>query len=100
MNDSDELLALRKEVLVARSGLYRLRVGRDVAAIRSGLSLSRAASAIAGSGTGRELALGLLVSGLGGGRVARILATAGRVLVIARLVLVAYGLVRTKAPTP
>jgi hypothetical protein len=100
MNDSRELLALRKEVLVARSGLYRLRVRRDVAAIRDGLSFSRAGAAVAGSGPGRELALGLLVSGLGGGRVARILATAGRVLVIARLALAAYRLVRSKARAP
>jgi hypothetical protein len=100
MSESDELLALRKEVLVARSALCRLRIGRDVAAVRDSLSLPKAGAAIAGSHGGRAMALGLLVSGLGSGRVARIIALAGRALVIARVALAVAGMVRRAPDTP
>ncbi len=100
MKESDEILALRKEVLVARTALCRLKVGRDVARVRDMVSPGRMGAALAGSGTGRELALGLLASGFGSGRVARMLALAGRALVIARVALAAYGLVRSTAREP
>lgn len=100
MNDPDELLALRKQVLVARIALCRLRIGRDVAAVRESLSLPKAGAAIAGSHAGRALGLGLLASAFGSGRVAHVIALAGRALVFARVALAVAGMVRPARDTP
>lgn len=99
MSPRDDVLALQKEVLLARSALYRLRIHRDVAQVRDGLSLARAGTALAGSARFREVALGLAATGLGGGRIARLIALAGRAVVIARLALALYRAARP-APAP
>jgi hypothetical protein len=95
MSDPAELLAIRKELLVARSSLYRLRIGRDLARVRESVSPGSVGSAIAGSAPARELVLGLLLSGVGGGRVSRLVRLAGRALVVARLALAAFGMLRS-----
>jgi hypothetical protein len=94
MNGPAELLALQKEVLLARSSLCRLKIRRDMGRMRESLSFGGVASGIAASGTARELAVGLLLTGLGGRRVSRVVAFAGRVLVVARIALAAFGMVR------
>jgi hypothetical protein len=37
----DEVLALRKQVLVARAGLLRLRIRRDAGGLREGFAFAR-----------------------------------------------------------
>jgi hypothetical protein len=94
MREPAEVLALRKEVLIARSTLCRLKIRRDAAAVRGTLSPARAGMALAGAAPVRELGLGLLLAGLGGGRVARLIALAGRAVILARVALAAFVLVR------
>lgn len=100
MNKSAELLALQKEVLLARSSLCRLKIRRDMGRMRESLSFGAVAPGIAASGPARELALGLLLSGLGGRRVSRVVAFAGRALVFARIALAAFGMLRSTQPAP
>ena len=96
MSESQDLLAIRKDLLVAQSSLYRLKVVRDAARVRESLSLGSVGSAIAGSAPARELVLGLLLTGLGSGRVSRLFRLASRTLVVARLALAAFGMLRTQ----
>jgi hypothetical protein len=103
MNPSAELLALQKDVLLARSSLCRLKIRRDVARVRESVSIGHVGTAIAGSAPARELLLGLLFSGIGGRRVSRVIAFASRALVIARVALAAFGMLRSApqaAPAP
>lgn len=97
MSKQTELLALQREVLLARSSLCRLKIQRDAIRLRQSVSLRQVGTAIAGSAPTRELVLGLLLSGLGGSRVSRVIAFASRGLVIARIALAAIGMLR---PTP
>ena len=57
MSKAREALALRKELLVARSTLHRLRVSHDVRALREGMSWPFAAGAWA---TSPPVRLGML----------------------------------------
>jgi hypothetical protein len=98
VSERDDVLALRKEVLLARSALCRLRIHRDVLNVREGLTFARAGTALAGSARLREAALGLAAAGIGGGRVARFIALAGRTVVIARLALALYRAARPAPP--
>ena len=100
MSDRDDVLALQKEVLLARSALCRLRIHRDVLQVREGLTFARAGAALAGSAPMREIALGLAATGFGGGRVARYIAVAGGAVVIARLALALYRTARSAPPPP
>ncbi len=95
MSESTELLAIRKDLLVAQSSLYRLKVGRDVTRVRESLSLGNLGSAVAGSGPAREVALGLLMAGLGSGRLSRLVRLVGRVVVVARLALAAFTMAKS-----
>lgn len=97
MSERDDVLDLQKEVLLARSALCRLRIHRDVLKVREGLTFARAGTALAGSAPMQEAALGLAAAGIGGGRVARFIALAGRAVVIARLALALY---RAARPAP
>lgn len=98
MSGRDDILALQKEVLLARSALCRLRIHHDALQLREGLTFARAGTALAGSAPLREIALGLAATGFGGGRVARFVALAGRAVVIARLALALYRAVRAAPP--
>ncbi len=100
MRGRAEVLALRREVLLARSTLLRLRIARDAAAVRSGFTLARAGLAVARSAPAREVLLGLLLAGLGGGRASRWLSLAGRGLVLARAALAAAGWLRDTRRAP
>ncbi len=99
MSESQELLAIRKDLLLAQSSLYRLKVARDAARVRESLSPGNVGAAIAGSGPARNMALGLLLAGLGSGRVSRLIRLASRALVVARLAFAAFGMMRAQ-PTP
>lgn len=100
MSESQELLAIRKDLLLAQSSLYRLKVARDAARVRESLSPGSVGAAIAGYGPARNMALGLLLAGLGSGRVSRLIRLASRALVVARLALAAFGMLRTQPKAP
>ena len=85
MNSRQELLALRREVLVARSALQRLKIGRDVDALRESLQWSRALRAAASSPPVRSVLFGVLLLVAGSGRLARMVRTAAAALAVAKL---------------
>jgi hypothetical protein len=66
-----------------------------MAHVRESLSLGSLGPAIAGSAPVRELALGLLMTGLGSGRISRLARLVGRLVVVARLALAAFTAART-----
>ena len=98
MSKRAELLALERDVLLARASLCRLKIQRDAIRLRQSVSLGQVGTAIAGSAPTRELVLGLLLSGLGGSRVSRVIAFASRALVLARIGLAAIGMLRPSPP--
>ena len=69
---SRELLALRREVLVARASLQRATIAREVEELRGSLRWPQAAASIAASPLARSLAFGALVLVVGRGRLARL----------------------------
>ena len=91
-----ELSALRKEVLVARSSILRLKIRHQAGALREGLTWRRAGAAVAASPAGRDALFLLAAEGLGRGRVARWLAWAGRALAVARLANAALASLRER----
>lgn len=92
MSKARETLALHKEVLVARASLQRLRVERDVLALRQGLRWPLVGVALASSPTARAGLFALLT--LAGRRAPRLL---GRAAVVAALAVVAVRMLR-RAP--
>jgi len=94
MNRTDEDLALRKEVLLARSSLCRIKIRYHAAALRRGLSWRGAGSALADAPAARSAMFLLVAEGLGRERTARWLAFAARALAVARVASVAIGLLR------
>jgi hypothetical protein len=93
-----EPLAGRKQLLVARATLCRLRLRRDVMALRGQFTAGTAMSVAARSPAGRSTAFLLAVEILGADRAAGLLAQARRALVIARIVRVAFQWLRRPAP--
>ncbi len=85
MNSRKELLALRREVLVARSSLQRLKIGRDVDALRESLQWPRALRAATSTPQARSLLFGMLLLVTGSGRLARVVRMAAAALAIAKL---------------
>lgn len=81
--------AQRKQLLVARSTLCRLKLRHDVMATRESFTGVRAVSAIAGSHAGRSAAFLVAVEILGIERMAHLLATARRALAVARIARIA-----------
>lgn len=94
MNKRDEELALRKEVLLARSSLGRLKVHYQADVLRQSLSWRGAATAIAEAPPARAALFLLAAEGLGRDRTARWLAFARRFLATARVASLAIGLLR------
>ena len=86
MNDRQELLQLRREMLVARSAMLRLRAVRDVRALRESLTFSAIATSVRGSTPARSMLFGTLLVALGGRRLAGALRVAAAILAGARLV--------------
>ena len=98
--DDNENLALRKELLLARSSLYRLKIRQESHVLRQSLSWRGVGAAVAGSSPGRDALFVLAAEGLGRYRVARWLSLALRALAIARLTSLAVGLLRKPAASP
>jgi hypothetical protein len=85
VNSRQELLALRREVLVARSSLQRLKIGRHADALRESLQWSRALRAATSTPQGRSLLFGVLLLMTGSGRLARMVRMAAAALAVAKL---------------
>ncbi len=94
VSESRQVLALRKEVLVARSALLRLKAASELAALRECLTLPRAALSIAASRPARSAVLGLVLWAAGRGKIARAVRIAAGVIALAKL---AATLTRTTA---
>lgn len=97
MNRRDEELALRKELLLARSSLCRLKIHTQADALRHGLSWRGAAAAVAAAPPARGALFLLAAEGVGHARMARWLTLAGRALAAVRLARLALGLLRKSA---
>ncbi len=97
MPERPDDLALRKEILVARASLCRLKIRYNASTLRQGLTWRHAFAGVAGSAPARDAALLLVAEGVGRHRVARWLAFAIRALAIARLTNLALTMLK-KAP--
>jgi len=86
MNKRQHLLQLRREVLVARSAMLRLRAARDAQALRESLSLSGIATSVVTSTRARSMVFGTLLVALGGKGLSRVLRIAAAILAGAKLV--------------
>ncbi len=86
MSRHQELLALRRDVLVARSAMLRLRAARDVHALRESLTFSGIAASVGSSTRARSMLFGTLLVVLGGKGLARGLRIAAAILTGAKLV--------------
>lgn len=84
MNESREILALRKDLLIARAQLQRLKIAREVGELRAGLSWRNAASTLASS-PGRSLGFGLLLLLAGRSKVANLVRIAAGALALAKV---------------
>jgi hypothetical protein len=99
MNNSLEYLALRKQLLQARSTLYRLRIRHEVDAARNTLGWARAGVMAAQALPLRSAVLGLALYGASHGRLKQWLALAARVLLLAKTAGSAVRLLQ-KPPPP
>lgn len=93
MSSGRELLALRREALVARGAVQRARAASELTALRKGLSLPRAAAAVAASAQGRSALLASLLFLTRGTRLARVARTA---IAVVAVVQVARAFVRAR----
>ena len=100
MNRPGDDLALRKQLLVARSSLCRLRIRHEGGALREGLSFRPLASMAASSAPARDAAFLLAMEGLGQDRTARLLAIASRALMVARFARIALALLKSPSAGP
>jgi hypothetical protein len=99
MNNSLEYLALRKQLLQARTTLYRLRLRHEVDAARNTLGWAQAGAMAAQALPLRSAVLGLALYGVSRGRLAQWLALSARVLLVAKAAGIAVGLLQ-KPPPP
>lgn len=100
MNGNDDNLALRKELLIARSSLCRLKIRHEVQCLRNSLTWREAGAAAAQSPAARDALFLLAAEGIGRERTARWLAVAGQVLAIAKLVSLVVQMRRTPPAGP
>jgi len=80
-----EVLAMERQLLVARSRLCRLRLRSRTQALRDSLSWRSAGFAVAAAPPARRLAFDLALAFVGGRRAAQAVAFAGRAVQLARL---------------
>jgi hypothetical protein len=94
MNKAEEVLALRKRLLVARSALCRLKIRNEVGALRESVS-RRHGAAPASASPARAAAFDIAVEALGKDRMSRFLAFASRALMVARIARIVASLLGT-----
>ncbi|MDH5265310.1 MAG: hypothetical protein OEX21_11220 [Betaproteobacteria bacterium] len=97
MNKPDDALALRKELLLARSSLCRLKIRHEADILRHSLSWRGAATAVAAAPPARAALFLLAAEAAGHARMARWLTLAGRALAAVRLARLALHLLRRPA---
>lgn len=85
MDDATDLLALRKDVLVARAALQRLKIARDVEALRGSLRWPRTVAAVAASRPARSALMALLLLLGGPGRAVRLVGAAAGIVGVIKL---------------
>lgn len=90
MNKPLEILALKKQLLVARSTLCRHRIRHELNALYDPLHWRRAADTLPVGST----VLGLALFGAARGRLSRLLAVAIRTLLFAKLANIAANVLR------
>lgn len=100
MNRNEDTLALRKELLIARSSLCRLKIRHEVQDFHHNLTWREAGTAVVHTTAGRDAIFLLAAEGLGHERTARWLAVAGQVLAIAKLATLAAQMLRTPPAGP
>lgn len=100
MNGTRDELALRKELLLARSALCRLRLRHQAGMLRESLTLRAAGTAIAASPRARDVVFLLAAEGLGRRRVDHWLVLAARALAVARMAGLAFDLLRRPGAAP
>lgn len=84
MNESREILALRKDLLVARAQLQRLKIARQVGELREGLNWRNVATTLTSS-PGRSLFFGLLLLVAGRSKVANLVRVAAGAVALAKV---------------
>ncbi|HLQ27202.1 MAG TPA: hypothetical protein VK138_15165 [Acidiferrobacterales bacterium] len=94
MTKSLEQLALRKELLQARSALYRLKILHELHVIGGNLDWVHGGMAVATSLPVRSILFGLALQRVGYDRVARLLAVASRVMLFAKVTSIAVNILR------
>ena len=94
MSARAEAVAKERDLLLQRSALCRLRLLRGVGGLRNAVSWRRLEVAGHAASVARRAGFVLVLSLLGLARGARFIATAGRVLLVARAAQVAIGFVR------
>jgi hypothetical protein len=100
MNARLDRLARDKEILLARSALCRMHLRREGNSLRESLQWKRAAVAAAKSPATRRIAVGLAVACLGLSRVARAVAVAGGIVLVAKLAVAAIGARHVRSAPP
>ena len=94
MNSAVEHFPGEKELLLRRSALCRLRLQGEMRDLVASLRWTHVAAEAVASPPIRRLAMGLAFSAIGLGRIARLVAFAGRALLYAKLVRSAIGYLR------
>ena len=97
MNERLETLAAEKRYLVERSALCRLRLRRDVFAVRGAVGWKRMPAALATTPAVRTMVGSLALSLLGTGRAGRVLLFASRALLVAKLARATFGYAHDRA---
>jgi len=100
MNKSLENLALRKQLLQARSTLCRLRIRYELNAMHDTLSWAQAGVMAVKALPVRSTVFGLALVAVAHSRLARLLALAARILLLARLASIAVNLLRKPSALP
>ena len=98
MSRDGELLALRKDVLVARSCLLRLKAANELQSLRESLTCREIAGSITGSARVRSALFGTLLLVAGGGRLGRFLRVAAIGVAVARVAALVAKLARQAEP--
>lgn len=100
MTRTEDNLALRKELLLARSALCRLKIRHEVQSFRHHLTWRDAGAEVVRTPAARAALFLLAAEGIGRDRTARWLAVAGQVLAIAKLASLAVQMLRTPTAGP
>jgi hypothetical protein len=94
MSKTLDNLALKKQLLQARSSLYRLRIHRDIMEMTSALDWVQTGAGVVASLPVRSGLFSLAMQAMGQWRIARVIRFASRVIVVARITRVAIALLR------